>query len=293
MVTPFDESGRLDLDEAARLASWLVANGNDGLVVGGTTGESPVLSDREKLDLFAAVAEAVSVPVLAATGSNETAHSVELTKKASTLGIAGVLVVCPYYNRPSQAGLLGHFEAVFSATDLPGLVYDIPIRTGRRVATSTLLTLMERCPNVLGVKDAASDVAASARLVAAGPSYLELYSGEDSLTLALLAVGATGVIGVASHWAGPEFKAMFELFLADQPAAARAVNAGLLASYAFEGGDETPNPIPAKAMMRELGFAVGECRLPMGPAPATLSQSARRVLEDILSRRQTSEQSGG
>src|SRR3954469_19602477 len=148
MVTPFDDQGALDLDGAARLARWLVDHGNDGLVVAGTTGESPTLSDAEKLDLWKAVTEAVTVPVIAGSTTNDTAHSVELTKAASQLGVAGILAVTPYYNRPSQAGLDGHFRAVAQATHLPVMLYDIPIRSGRKIAHDTLLRLLHDVSNI-------------------------------------------------------------------------------------------------------------------------------------------------
>src|SRR5438874_7405226 len=155
MATPFDDDGRLDVDGAVRLARWLTEHGNDGLVVAGTTGEGPVLSDDERLELWRAVAEAVSVPVVAGTGTNDTAHSVELTRRAAGTGIAGTLVVTPYYNRPSQAGLEAHFRAVAATADLPMLIYDIPIRTGRKVSHDLLVKLAGDVPNIVGVKDAA------------------------------------------------------------------------------------------------------------------------------------------
>lgn len=278
MVTPFDDAGRLDADAAAVLARWLADHGTDGLVVAGTTGEGPVLTDAEKLELWRTVAEAVTIPVVAGTGTNDTAHSVELTRQAASTGAAGVLVVTPYYNRPSQAGLEAHFRSVAAATDLPMLVYDIPVRTGRKVSHDVLVRLARDVANVVGVKDAAGDVAASARLVADVPEGFEDYSGEDALTLPLLAVGAVGVISVASHWAGPECADMIAAFNKGDHETARAVNARLLESWSFESGELTPNPIPAKAMMRVLGLPVGQCRLPMGPAPDGLEDRAREVL---------------
>ena len=149
MVTPFDADGRLDLDAARDLARWLEENGNDGLVVAGTTGEAPSSPTTRSSSLWAAVAEAVTIPVMAGAGSNDTAHSVHLTAEASNLGVAGILAVGPYYNRPSQAGIEAHFRAVAAATDLPVMVYDIPIRTGRKIATATLLRLAREVPNVL------------------------------------------------------------------------------------------------------------------------------------------------
>src|SRR3954454_15899052 len=169
MATPFDDNGALDLDGAATLARWLADHGNDGLVVCGTTGESPVLSDDEKLELWRAVAEAVTIPVVAGSTTNDTAHSVELSKAASRTGAAGILAVTPYYNRPSQAGLEAHFRAVAGATDLPVMLYDIPVRTGRKIAHRTLLSLLRGTTNIVAVKDATADPAGSARLVAEAP----------------------------------------------------------------------------------------------------------------------------
>jgi 4-hydroxy-tetrahydrodipicolinate synthase len=285
MVTPFDDDGALDLDAARHLARYLVANGNDGLVVAGTTGESPVLSDNEKLSLWAAVAEAVTIPVVAGTGTNDTAHSVHLTKEASKLGVAGVLALCPYYNRPSQAGIEAHLRAIAAATDLPVMVYDIPIRTGRKVATETLLRLSRDVPNVLALKDAAGNPAETARVVAQAPSGFEVYSGDDGLTLPLLAIGAVGVVGVATHWCGVDVAEMLDCWRKGDTDGARRINARLLESWAFETGDDAPNPVPAKAMLRHLGLRVGECRLPMGPAPAGLAERARQVMANLVAAR--------
>ena len=277
MITPFDGNGRLNLDEAARLARWLQDNGNDGLVVSGTTGESSTLTDDEKLSLWKAVADAVTIPVIAGTGSNDTAHSVHLTREATKLGVAGILAVGPYYNRPSQAGLAAHITAMANATDLPVVVYDIPVRTGRKISTATLAALANEVKNVKALKDAAGAPAETANLMARVPSDFELYSGDDGLTLAFLAYGGTGVIGVATHWSAPEHQRMISAFHAGDVAEARRMNDILLESYAFETGDDNPNPIPSKVMMNHLGFDVGECRLPMGPPPAGLAERAREV----------------
>lgn len=281
MVTPFAGDGSVDLDAAAALARWLTDQGNEALVVAGTTGESPTLTDAEKLDLFAAVAEAVTVPVIAGTGSNDTAHSVELTAEASKRGVAGILAVTPYYNRPSQEGIFRHFRAVAEATDLPVMVYDIPFRTGRKIATETLWRLAAEVPNIVAVKDAAGDVAETARLLAGAPEGFECYSGEDRLTLPLLAVGAVGVVGVAAHWSAPQHRRMLAAWGAGDVATAREVNARLIPSYRFESTDAAPNPVPTKAMMRVLGHPVGECRPPMGPTPAGLEDEARRILATL------------
>jgi 4-hydroxy-tetrahydrodipicolinate synthase len=281
MVTPFDDRGELDLDAAAELAHWLVETGSDGLVLAGTTGESPALTDSECRALFRTVREAVSVPLLAGAGSNSTRHAVELTKRAAETGVDGILSVTPYYNRPSQAGIEAHFRAVAGASDLPVVLYDIPVRTGRKIATPTLLRLAAEVPNVVAVKDAAGDPTETARLMAAAPGDFELYAGDDAMTLPLLAVGAVGVISVASHWAARQLGEMIDAFGSGDVARARQVNARLLPSYDYESGDDAPNPVPTKTLLRVLGLRVGECRPPMGPAPDGLADRARAVLEQL------------
>ncbi len=277
MITPFDASGALDLNEAVRLAKWLQDNGNDGLVVSGTTGESSTLTDAEKLSLWEAVINAVTIPVIAGSGSNDTAHSVHLTKEVTKMGAAGILAVGPYYNRPPQSGLEGHITAMANATTLPVVVYDIPVRTGRKISTQTLAKLANTVPNIKALKDAAGAPAETANLMAQVPKDFELYSGDDGLTLAFLAYGGSGVIGVATHWSAPEHQAMITAFKKGDVALARKYNDILLESYAFETGDDNPNPIPSKVMMKHLGFNVGDCRLPMGPPPAGLAERAATV----------------
>jgi 4-hydroxy-tetrahydrodipicolinate synthase len=281
MITPFDPGGGLDLDGAAVVARWLTEHGNDFLVVTGTTGESPVLSDAEKMDLWRAVTEAVTVPVVAGTSTADTSHSVKLTKMAADAGAAGILAVTPYYSRPPQTGLAAHFRAVAAATDLPVLIYDIPVRTGRKVAHETLVSLAKEVPTIVGVKDAAGDPAASARLLAEVPDGFDLYSGDDALTLPLLAIGAAGVISVAAHWASGPISEMISAFFKGDIDHARRVNAGLIESWTFQTGEATPNPIPAKAMLRVLGLPAGQCRLPLGPSPEGLEDRARGVLSRL------------
>lgn len=279
MVTPFDDDGRLDLDAAASLARWLVdEQANDGLVVCGTTGESPTLDDREKLDLVRAVSEAVTVPVVAGTTSNDTAHSVSLTARAAECGAAGVLAVTPYYNRPSQAGIEAHLRAVAGATSLPVMLYDIPVRAGRKIAVDVIVRLAGDVDNIVAVKDSAKDLDATTRLLAQAPSGFEVYCGEDSLNLPMLAVGAVGLVGVAAQWAGTRMAALVDAVEAGDLARARAVTAELAASYDFETGDDAPNPVPAKAILRVAGQPVGRCRPPMGPEPADLEVRAKAVL---------------
>jgi len=281
MVTPFDDDGALDVDGAVTLARWLTSHGSDGLVVAGTTGEGPVLSDDELATLWRAVREAVTVPVVAGTGSADTAHTIACTRLAADAGVAGALVVTPYYSRPSQAGLAAHFRAVAGATELPVLLYDIPVRTGRKIAHDTMLALARDVPGIVGVKDAAGDVLGSARLLAEAPAGFELYSGDDAMTLPLLAVGAVGLVSVAAHWAGDELSSMIAAFSKGDVDGARLANAALLESYAFESTEATPNPLPAKAACRALGLPAGQCRLPMGAAPPELDAAARRVLAGL------------
>ena len=278
MITPFIGDGSLDLIGAATLARWLVEQGNDGLVVAGTTGESPTLTHDEQVALVAAVVEAVEVPVVAGAGSTDTEAAVELTRRCTQAGAAGILTVTPYYNRPSQAGLVAHFSAVAGATDLPVMLYDIPPRSGRKIETATILRLADEVENVVAVKDAAGDVGETARLVAAAPDGFEVYSGDDALTLALLAVGAVGTVSVASHWTTPETVVLMGEFFGGDPTGAREANRRMLASYAFESSEAAPNPVPTKAMMRVLGLPGGGCRPPMGPEPDGLADRAREIL---------------
>jgi 4-hydroxy-tetrahydrodipicolinate synthase len=281
MITPFDTNGALDIAEAVRLARWLQDNGNDGLVISGTTGESSTLTDPEKLELWEAVIGAVTIPVIAGSGSNDTAHSVHLTREVTKMGAAGILAVGPYYNRPPQSGLEGHITAMANATTLPVVVYDIPVRTGRKISTATLAKLANNVKNIKALKDAAGNPAETANLMAMVPKDFELYSGDDGLTLAFLAYGGVGVIGVATHWSAPEHQQMITAFKNGDVATARKMNDILLESYAFETGDDNPNPIPSKVMMNLLGFSVGECRLPMGPPPAGLDARAQTVLNNL------------
>lgn len=282
MITPFDAAGAVDYDVAQQLAKHLVAEGNDALVVCGTTGESPTLTDDEKLGMFAAVVEAVDVPVIAGTVGYNTSHSIDLTQQAAKLGVHGILTLCPFYNRPSQAGIEAHFRAIAKACDLPQVIYDIPVRTGRKVSSDLLIRLAHDVPNIVGLKDAAGSPAETAKVIAALPPGFEVFSGDDAFTLPLLAVGAVGVIGVATHWTAPDHVAMLEAWDRGEVAAARAINQRMLESFTFETGDEAPNPIPTKAMLRTLGWSVGECRLPIGPAPEWVERRAHEVWENLV-----------
>ena len=285
MVTPFADDESLDVDTAVSLAKWLVEQGNEGLVVAGTTGESATLSIDEKLTLFESICYEVTVPVLAGTTGSNTRNDIGLTVDAEKLVIAGFIAFCPYYNRTSQAGLSAHVRAIAGTTDLPVLLYDIPKRTGRKIDTATLIELGNDVANIVGVKDAAADPGQTAIVIDETPADFEVYSGDDPMTLPLLAVGAVGAIGVATHWCAPDHVEMFDAWSAGDAAGARAHNARQLESYRFETSDAIPNPLPAKAMLRALGHAVGEARLPMGPAPADLEDRARAVYDRLVASR--------
>jgi len=281
MITPFDHDGALDLDGAAKLASWLVEQGNEGLVVAGTTGESPTLTHEEQIELVRAVCQAVSVPVVAGAGSNDTRAAIELTEQATAAGASAILSVTPYYNRPSQAGLIAHYRAIASATHLPVMLYDIPVRTGRKVDTATILELAHDVSNIVALKDAAGNPAETAALIASAPAGFEVYSGDDALNLPLLSIGAVGVVSVAAHWAAAEIGEMIDAFVAGDVQRARELNAMLIPSWQFETGDRNPNPVPTKAMMKVLGRPGGDCRPPMGPEPDDLQNRARAVLAGL------------
>jgi 4-hydroxy-tetrahydrodipicolinate synthase len=280
-VTPFGPSGQLDAAAAVELARWLGGQGTEALVVAGSTGEATVLSDEEKIELWTVLAQESGLPVIAAAGTSDTRDSCRLAQAAQAAGAAGLLVVTPYYSRPSQAGLEAHFRAVAGASSLPVILYDIPIRTGRRIAPELLVRLGAEVENIIGVKDSTSDAPGTARLAAAAGADFEIYSGEDAMTLSLLAAGARGAISVESHWAGPVLSRMVAAFSEGKVVEAAELNFSLLGSHAFQSSETAPNPIPAKAMLRAMGFSVGQCRLPLGPAPAGLEEEAKHVLAGL------------
>lgn len=285
MVTPFDDADDVDIDAAVALARWLVAEGNESLVVAGTTGESATLSIDDKLSLFEAVAAAVTVPVIAGTTGSNTRQDIGLTAEASKLGIAGILAVSPYYSRPSQTGIEVHFRAIASTTDLPVVLYDIPKRTGRKMSSSTIVRLANDVDNIVALKDAAGDPSETAKVIANTPDDFEVYSGDSPFNLPLLAVGAVGAIGVCTHWAAPEHVAMFDAWERNDIAETQRLNRLLIESYEFEGNDDAPNPVQTKSMMRVLGHPVGPCRLPMGPEPEGTEAAARAVYDRLAATR--------
>jgi 4-hydroxy-tetrahydrodipicolinate synthase len=277
MVTPFTEDEALDLDGAQRLATHLVDNGNDGIVVSGTTGESPTTSDAEKDLLLRAVVEAVGdrAHVVAGVGTNDTRHTVELAQQAEKAGAHGLLVVTPYYNRPPQAGLLRHFTAVADATGLPNMVYDIPARTGTPVGTETLVRLAEH-HRVVAVKDAKGDLDASAWVM--HRSDLAFYSGDDKVTLPLLSVGAVGVVGVPTHLFGQQTAAMIDAYRRGDVTAALMLHRQLLP--AFTAFFRTQGVILTKAALRLTGLPGGPVRSPLVDATAAEVEQLRADLRD-------------
>jgi 4-hydroxy-tetrahydrodipicolinate synthase len=272
MVTPFGVAGDLDLDGAAELAAHLVdEQGNDALVVNGTTGEAPTTSDAEKADLVRAVSDAVGdrAAVVAGVGTFDTAHSVHLAEQAAKAGADGLLLVTPYYSKPPQAGLLRHFRTVADTTGLPVLLYDIPGRTGTAIATDTLLALAEH-PRIVGVKDAKGELAESARVIAA--TGLAYYCGEDALTLPLLAVGGVGVVGTSTHFSGAGTKRMIEAYERGDVADALRWHQRLLPIY--RGIFRTQGTILVKA-----GLALR--RLPSGPVRPPLVDATEHEIAHL------------
>lgn len=280
MITPYTDTGEVDHERAWRLARHLSDNGSDGLVVTGTTGEAPALSFEEKLALYRTVVEAVehrSTLVVAGTGTYDTAESVALTQAAAEVGVDGAMAVTPYYVRPDQEGLYAHFTAVAEASALDVIVYNIPIRTGRLIEVATLERLAEH-PRIVATKDAVMDVDFTSATVARVPG-LPIYSGQDSYTLPMLAVGAIGVISVVSHLAGAEVAAMVEAAEKGDLAEARRLHHALLplcvACFL------QPNPTPVKAAMSKLWEPAGEPRLPLVAASEDTVAEIERVMGDL------------
>jgi 4-hydroxy-tetrahydrodipicolinate synthase len=261
MVTPFDVSGALDLDQAAALATYLVDEQTaDGLVINGTTGEAPTTSDAEKADLVRVIVDAVGdrAQILAGVGTFDTVHSVHLAEQAAKAGAHGLLVVTPYYSRPPQAGLLQHFRTIADSTELPVLLYDIPGRSGIAIEPATMIALAAH-ERIVGVKDAKGDFAASTRVIA--ETDLAFYSGDDAMTLPLLAVGGVGVIGTSTHVSGPPTRAMIEAFERGDVAEAARLHQQLLPIYT--GIFRTQGTILVKAALRLRGLDVGPVRPPL------------------------------
>jgi len=275
MVTPFTVDGSLDLDGAQRLAVHLVDAGNDGLVVNGTTGESPTTSDAEKARLVSAVVEAVGdrAHVVAGVGTNDTRHSIELARQAETAGAHGLLTVTPYYSKPPQEGLVRHFTGIADATGLPVMLYDIPGRSGVPLALDTLVRLGEH-PRIVANKDAKGDLSAASWAIAR--SGLAWYSGDDMLNLPLLSVGAVGFVSVVGHVVAHELRAMLEAFLAGDHGKAIALHQSLLP--VFTGMFRTQGVITSKAALNLQGLPAGPLRLPLVDATDAEIEQLRKDL---------------
>jgi len=285
MVTPFRADGSIDFDVAIELASYLVDEGCDGIVVAGSTGEGSSLSDKEKLELFACVAGAVEVPVLAGSTFADTARSVELTRQVLDTGVTGVLATTPAYARPSQKGIAAHFGAIAESTELPIMLYDIPARTGRKIAASTTIDLVSSHSNIVAMKDASGDLVGAAHYKAVLGDEIDLYSGDDSVVLPFMAIGAVGLVSVAAHWAAREFVQLVESVEGGDWTRARAFNERLSPSYAFGSSDLYPNPMPSKAALRYLGINVGQCRLPHSQSDDTLDADAAKIVAALQASR--------
>ncbi|MGC9933556.1 4-hydroxy-tetrahydrodipicolinate synthase [Priestia aryabhattai] len=277
MVTPFDQNGEIDFNATKMLVEHLITNGTDGLVVAGTTGESPTLTTEEKIELFKCVVEAAAgrVHVIAGTGSNNTQASISLTKLAEETGVDGIMLVAPYYNKPSQEGLYQHFKTIAESTSLPVMLYNIPGRSIVNISVETIVRLSE-IPNVVSIKEASGNLDAMAEIISKTPSDFTLYSGDDGLTIPVLAIGGTGVISVASHIIGNDMQEMINAFKNGDVQKAAAIHRNLLPI--MRTLFIAPSPSPVKAALNLNGIQVGGVRLPMVP----LSNKEQSALEKVL-----------
>lgn len=280
MVTPFNRDYSVNYPEAARLAEWLVDNGSDGLVVTGTTGESPTLTKEEKLNLYRTVVEAVGgkAAVLAGTGSNSHEATLELTRAAEKTGVDGILLVTPYYNKPTQEGLYQHFRKVAEVTSLPVMLYNVPGRTGVNLLPETVERLSE-VPTIVAVKEASGDLSQITRLISLVPDDFLVYSGDDALTLPVLAIGGDGVVSVASHLVGTRMKEMVEAYLGGRVELAGRIHREL--SPLFKALFMVTSPIPVKAALNMTGHNVGPLRLPLVEANTREIEPLRLTLKEL------------
>ncbi|GGJ56367.1 4-hydroxy-tetrahydrodipicolinate synthase [Anoxybacillus voinovskiensis] len=280
MVTPFDNKGNVDFDKTTQLVNYLLENGTDSLVVAGTTGESPTLTTEEKVALFRHVVSVVNgrVPVIAGTGSNNTRASIDLTKKAEEAGVDAVMIVAPYYNKPNQEGIYQHFKAIAESTPLPVMVYNIPGRSVVNISVETIVRLAE-IPNIVALKDAGGNLDAMTEVIARTNDDFLLYSGDDGLTLPVLAIGGAGIVSVASHVIGNEMKEMIEAFEAGDHQTAAKLHQQLLPI--MKGLFAAPSPAPVKTALQLKGLDVGPVRLPLVP----LTERERNELMTLLQTR--------
>jgi 4-hydroxy-tetrahydrodipicolinate synthase len=277
MVTPFDRKGNIDFTKTTQLIQYLIENGSDSLVVAGTTGESPTLTKEEKIALFRHVVKVVNgrVPVIAGTGSNNTHASIELTKKAIEAGVDAIMLVAPYYNKPSQEGLFQHFKAIAESTSLPVMLYNIPGRSSVNVSPETVIRLSE-IENIVAVKEASGDLDSMTEIISHTPDDFMLYSGDDGLTLPVLSIGGTGIVSVASHIIGNEMQEMVTAFIGGNPMQAAGLHQKLLPI--MKGLFTSPNPTPVKTALQMKGLDVGSVRLPLIP----LTEVERAKLSQLL-----------
>lgn len=277
MVTPFDEHLQVDYQKVVELAKHLADHGSDGIVVCGTTGESPTLTKEEKLKLFQIVKEAVGdrISVIAGTGSNNTLDSIALTKEAEKIGVDGAMVVGPYYNKPSQEGFYQHFKAIADSTSLPIIVYNVPGRTGSNILPETVIRLSE-LKNIAAVKEASGNLDQASEIARSVPKDFLIYSGDDSLTLPMLSIGGTGIISVASHIVGDKIKSMVDAFFAGDMKKASELHLELFP--VFKVIFITSNPVPIKAALAMAGLAVGGPRLPLVKASEAEIEKIKSVV---------------
>lgn len=282
MVTPFTAEGKVNYAVAEKLAAHLVEQGSDGLVVCGTTGESPTLTVEEEWELFRVVKSAIAptqAKLIAGTGSNSTAEAIHSTQKAAKIGVDGTLQVVPYYNKPPQAGLYEHFKAIATACpELPIMLYNIPGRTSCRLEPGTIAQLAQ-IENIVAVKEASGDLDIASQIRALTPADFALYSGDDSLTLPLLAVGGTGVVSVASHLVGTQLQSMIQAFESGQPQKACQIHLKLLPL--FDVLFCSTNPIPIKKALSLQGWEVGGLRPPLYPLDTELAKNLKTVLQEL------------
>ncbi len=262
MVTPFSSDGSIDYHNTEILIEHLLSNGTDSLVVSGTTGESPTLSTNEKLELIQFVVEKVNkrVPIIAGTGSNNTAASIELSKKAESLGVDALMIVTPYYNKPNQRGMIAHFEAIASATTLPIVVYNIPGRSVVNLEPESVISL-SKIPSIQIVKEASGSLDQMTKILAGTNEDFLVYSGDDGLTLPLLSIGGKGIISVASHVIGNEMQEMIQLFHQGEHAKAAKIHQQILP--VIKALFQHPNPVVVKYALSKIGVEVGSLRLPL------------------------------
>jgi len=281
MVTPFNDQLQVDYPRVIELAKHLADHGSDGIVVCGTTGESPTLTKEEKIRLFQTVKEAVGdrVSVIAGTGSNNTLDSIALTKEAERIGVDGAMVVGPYYNKPSQEGFYQHFKAIAESTSLPIIVYNVPGRTGSNILPETVIRLSE-IENIVAVKEASGNLDQVSEIARGVPKDFLIYSGDDSLTLPILALGGAGIISVAAHIIGDQIKAMVDAFLGGEIKKATELHLKLFP--VFKVIFITSNPVPIKAALELAGLPVGGPRLPLIKATEKEIEQIKSVVEKFL-----------